>query len=31
VPEGATGSGRIPRLGPQAQAGIVQSRFLRRT
>jgi hypothetical protein len=31
VPEGQTGSGRIPRLGPQAQAGIVQGRFLRRS
>lgn len=31
VPEGKTGSGRIPRLPPQAQAGIVQGRFLRRT
>ena len=31
VPEGKTGSGRIPRLGPQAQAGIVQGRFLRRS
>src|SRR6202453_916306 len=30
VPEGQTGSGRIPRLGPQAQAGITQARFLRR-
>ncbi len=30
VPEGQTGSGRIPRLGPQAHAGIVQGRFLRR-
>ena len=30
VPEGQTGSGRIPRLGPQAQAGLLQSRFLRR-
>jgi hypothetical protein len=31
VPEGKTGSGRIPRLGAQAQAGIVQGRFLRRS
>lgn len=31
VPEGKTGGGRIPRLPPQAQAGVVQSRFLRRS
>jgi hypothetical protein len=31
VPEGQTGSGRIPRLGHQAQAGITQGRFLRRS
>jgi hypothetical protein len=31
VPEGQTGGGRIPRLGPQAQAGITQGRFLRRS
>lgn len=29
VPEGQTGSGRIPRLGPQAQAGTTQSRLRR--
>lgn len=31
VPEGKTGSGRMPRLSGQTQAGVVQSRFLRRT
>lgn len=30
VPEGQTGSGRMPRTPPQAQAGITQRRFLRR-
>ena len=30
VPEGQTGSGRIPRLGPQAQAGTTQQRLRRR-
>ena len=29
VPEGQTGSGRIPRLGPQAQAGTTQRRLRR--
>jgi hypothetical protein len=29
VPEGKTGSGRIPRLGPQAQAGTTQQRLRR--
>jgi hypothetical protein len=31
VPEGRTGSGRMPRLAAQAQAGNVQGRFLRRS